>query len=128
MAIPQTPNGKAKLEDVAYRPRLMGPMEELKEMSLLDFRRLSPKVKVSIDKISAKIELLGQESYQNKIRGIQAWQGSPVNSLYKAILNESLRKSLTVNQVIEEKQKRSEETLKPEEFKAVVELNRSFKV
>ena len=128
MAIPQTSGGKAKLEDVAYRPRLMGPMEELKEMSLLDFRRLSPKVKVSIDKISAKIELLGQESYQNKIRGIQAWQGSPVNSLYKAILNESLRKSLTVNQVIEEKQKRSEETLKPEEFKAVVELNRSFKV
>lgn len=128
VAIPQTLGGKARVEDVAYRPRLMGPLEELKEMSLLDFRRLSPKVKVATDKIYAKIELLGQESYQNKIRGIQAWQGSPVNNLYKAILNESLRKGLTVNQVIEEKQKRNEETLKPEEFRAVVELNRSLKV
>lgn len=126
MAIPQTVAGKSKVEDVAYRPRLLGPVDELKEMSLLDFHRLSPKVKVAADKIYAKIELLGKEGYDRRIKGAQAWQASPTNKLYSAILNESLKRFVPVAKVIEERITANKETLTLEEFKEIVQLNKNL--
>lgn len=126
MAIPQTVAGKAKVEDVAYRPRLLGPVEELREMTLLDFHRLSPKVKVAVDKIYAKIELLGKEGYDRRIKGMQAWQESPINKLYSSILNESLKRLVPVSKVIEERAGRQKETLTLEEFKHTVQLNKNL--
>jgi hypothetical protein len=126
MAIPQTVAGKSKVEDVAYRPRLLGPVEELQEMSLLDFHRLSPKIKVAVDKIYAKIELLGKEGYDRRIKGAQAWQSSPTNKLYSAILNESLKRFVPVAKVIEERLTANKETLTLEEFKEIVQLNKKL--
>lgn len=126
MAIPQTVAGKAKVEDVAYRPRLLGPVEELREMTLLDFHRLSPKVKVAVDKIYAKMELLGKEGYDRRIKGMQAWQESPINKLYSSILNESLKRLVPVSKVIEERAGRQKETLTLEEFKHTVQLNKNL--
>lgn len=126
MAIPQTVAGKSKVEDVAYRPRLLGPVDELKEMTLLDFHRLSPKIKVAVDKIYAKIELLSKEGYDRRIKGAQAWQESPTNKLYSAILNESLKRFVPVAKVIEERLTAKKETLTLEEFKEIVQLNKNL--
>ncbi len=125
--IPQAPSGRAKMEDVAFKPRLVGPVEELKGMSLVDFRRLSPKPQVTADKIYAKIELLSEEGYDKKIMGIKAWQASPVNALYGAILNEGMEKAKPVAEVIASRQSAGQETLTPEEFKAVMELSKRLR-
>jgi len=127
IAIPQTASGRSKMEDVAYKPRLVGPVEELREMSLVDFRRLSPQAKVTADKIYAKIELLAEESYEKKILGIKAWQESEVNKMYLGLLNESVDAAKPVQKMIEERQGASKPTLTYEEFKVVMELNRRLR-
>lgn len=127
VAIPQTPAGRSQVADVLYKPRLVGPLEELKEMTLLDFRRLSPQAKVTTDKIYAKIELLSEQGYEKKIQGLKAWQGSPVNIIYLEILNESIGKARPIAKIIEERQKAGRETLSPEEFKMVMGLNRRLR-
>lgn len=126
--IPQVPSGRAKVEDVAYQMRLKSPVEELGEMTLLDFHRLSPKTQVAIDKVYAKIEILGQEGLDKKIKGAKAWQGSPVYKIYTALLTESLLRGVAVDQMIAERQKQKQETLTSEEFKAIVLLNKKIGV
>ncbi|MBI5022590.1 MAG: hypothetical protein HZC05_00245 [Candidatus Magasanikbacteria bacterium] len=127
IAIPQTPSGRSKMEDVTYRPRLVGPVEELREMSLVDFRRLSPQAKVTADKIYAKIELLAEESYEKKILGVKAWQESEVNKIYLGLLNESVDAAKPVQKMIEERQVSGQPTITYEEFKVVMELNRRLR-
>ncbi|KKR99297.1 MAG: hypothetical protein UU49_C0008G0017 [Candidatus Magasanikbacteria bacterium GW2011_GWC2_41_17] len=127
IVIPQTPAGRSKMEDVAYKPRLVGPVEELREMSLVDFRRLSPQAKVTADKIYAKIELLAEESYEKKILGIKAWQESEVNKMYLGLLNESVDAAKPMQKMIEERQGANKPTLTYEEFKVVMELNRRLR-
>ncbi|MEK7190045.1 MAG: hypothetical protein AAB666_03665, partial [Patescibacteria group bacterium] len=127
IAIPQTPSGRSKMEDVAYKPRLVGPVEELRELTLVDFRRLSPQAKVTADKIYAKIELLAEESYEKKIAGIKAWQESEVNKMYLGLLNESVDRAMPVQKMIEERQSANRPTLTYEEFKTVMELNRRLR-
>lgn len=125
-AIPQTLGGRAKVEDVSFKPRLVGPLDELREIDIVNFRRLSPKTKVAADKIMTKIELLAQEGYEKKIKGAQAWQKSPLNRLYSLLLGESLNQKKPVTQIIEERKKQNKETLTFEEFKAIMELNRQL--
>ena len=115
------------MEDVAYKPRLVGPVEELRELTLVDFRRLSPQAKVTADKIYAKIELLAEESYEKKIAGIKAWQESEVNKMYLGLLNESVDRAMPVQKMIEERQGAGRPTLTYEEFKTVMELNRRLR-
>lgn len=123
-AIPQTASGRAKLEDVAYKPRLMGPIEELKEMDFVEFRRLSPKPRVAADKITAKVDLLAKEGYERKLKGVEAWQKSPLNQLYKEMLSESLNKAKAIAQIIAEKTSAKQDVLSEEEFKVIMELNK----
>ncbi|MCX6778912.1 MAG: hypothetical protein NTU97_01630 [Candidatus Magasanikbacteria bacterium] len=123
-AIPQTPSGRAKMDDVAFRPHLMGPVEELQQMNLVEFRRLSPKPRVAADKILTKVELLAKEGYDKKLKGIEAWQKSVLNQLYNALLSESLNKGKPVTQIISEKLSAQQETLSEEEFKVIMDLSR----
>jgi len=125
-AIPQTPSGRAQVSDVVYRTRLIGPIEELSGMDLINFHRLSPKPKVAIDKIKSKIELLGGEGHSKKMQGVQAWQKSPLNQLYVAILNEGIKNIKPVKQIIEERKKNNLETLTSDEFQEIMEFNRSL--
>lgn len=125
-AIPQTPAGRAKVDDVVYRTRLIGPIEELSGMDLVNFHRLSPKPRVAVDKIKSKIELLGGEGHAKKMQGVQAWQKSPLNQLYVAILNEGIKKIMPVKKIIEERQKNNLEVLTPDEFQEIMEFNRTL--
>ena len=106
IAIPQTASGRSKMEDVAYKPRLVGPVEELREMTLVDFRRLSPQSK----------EIFGH------------WRAySKVNKMYLGLLNESVDAAKPVQKMIDERQGANKPTLTYEEFKVVMELNRRLR-
>lgn len=127
MAIPQTIGGRAKVEDVAYKPRLIGPIEELREMNLVEFRRFSPKPQVAADKIISKVELLAKEGYDKKIKGIEAWQKSQLFQLYNSLLSESLNEAKSVAEIIKDRGAAKQETLSEDEFKVIMSLNRQLK-
>jgi len=113
--------------DVKFSPKLVGPKEELARLSLVDFRRLSRDPLSATGKIMDKINLLDQESFQDKIDGIRAYEQSEIYKTYLAIGRESLKTGRAVGEVIRDWQGKGKEVLSEEEFKAILELNKSLK-
>lgn len=121
---PEVPSKKPRLEDIKVRPRLIGPVEEIREMTLVDFRQLAKEPREATQKILDKLNLLERESLTKKIDGIRAWQQSEVNKLYLEIIRESLTKSAPVSRIIAERLTAGKQTLTESEYRAVMELNR----
>lgn len=106
---------------------LVGPVEELREMSLIDFRRLAIDPKEIVRKISDKIDLLQKDSFALRLKGIVAWQESEVNQLHLELAGASLEQGKKIKEIIGERRKAGQLILTEEEFNAIVELNRKLR-
>ncbi|MBI5733473.1 MAG: hypothetical protein HY973_00825 [Candidatus Kerfeldbacteria bacterium] len=114
---------RPRVEDVKAPPRTLGPLEELKSLSLVDFRRLSPSASEALDKIKAKIELIGEASVAKRLEAVRAWQNSVVYQLYLKLGRASIEQGKTIAALIKEFAARGEATLTEQEFEAVVDFN-----
>ncbi len=124
---PPMASGKPRLDDVTYAPRVMGPIDELRQMSLLDFRRLNPDPVKACQKIKEKIELLGEEQYAKRIEAIKAWRQSPVNKLYAKIGQQSIAQKQPVDKIIASQKQAGHECLTIAEFEAIMDLNKELR-
>ncbi len=122
-----TQSGKVRVEDVKYVPKLTGPIDELKEMDLINFRRLSADADTATGKIKEKISFLEEGSYQERLAGIKAWRLSPVNKLYLAIGQESIHSQRPIDEIIQDRKENGGEYLTKPEFAAIMELNRGLR-
>lgn len=113
---------KKKTSDIRPGQRLVGPIDELRIMTLVDFRRLSPDVSVRIQKIRSKIEVIGQDGAQEKIRAIQAIEQSEPMKLYRDLLRQSLVSGRGVEEVSAENKSLKKPSLEPDEFMALKQL------
>ncbi|MCX6800164.1 MAG: hypothetical protein NT091_03390, partial [Candidatus Falkowbacteria bacterium] len=104
-------NGRIKVEDIRYITKTMGPIEELANLNLIDFRRLHQNPQTAIIKIKEKIELLK----------------SPVNQTYLRIGQQSIAHGKSVGEVIKNLQSSNQDYLTEDEFEAVSELNNELK-
>ncbi len=118
---------RAKLQDVKYVPKVMGPLDEIKYLDLTGFRRLDRDPARIIDKIKSKIDLLAEEDYAKKLEGIRFWRSSPVNRQYLEIGHLSISSGKPIDVIIEEKKARGEESLTAQEFEAIMDLNKSLR-
>jgi hypothetical protein len=124
----QTDSGRKKrMDDVMFTPKVMGPIDELRYMDLVTFRRLNPDPVKATVKIKEKIELLGQDQYAKRIEGIKAWRLSPVNKLYSMIGNESITGGKSVEKIIEDLRLKGAEYLAAKEFDAIMDLNKGLR-
>jgi hypothetical protein len=124
----QTADGKVKIEDVKKAPKLTGPVDELGEMDLVDFRRLNPDPQVAAKKIKEKVESLEEKGgYVRRLAGIRAWRQSPLNHLYLQIGQESINQKKSVKEIIGRRRENGEKYLTLEEFNAIMELNRELR-
>jgi hypothetical protein len=112
--------------DVAMVPRLVGPIEELRSISVVDFRRLSRDPKEAALKIKDKIDLLEEQSFSAKTQAAKAWQDSETNRLYLDILRASLD-GKPVPEVISALEDARKPFLTKQEFEAIMELNRKLR-
>lgn len=117
-----TVSTRPQMSDVKFEPKLYGPLDELSAMSLADFRRLSKDPWLAIQKISGKLSILEGESVVRKNDGINALKNSPLYNVYADIMSRALTEGKSFEQVVKE---RGDITL--DEFKAIMELNKSFK-
>ena len=118
---------RPKIEDVKFRPRLLGPVGEIRSLTLSDFRRLSPNAEQAAENILAKIKLLEQDSFSDLVAGVNAWKQSDVNQLYLAIGHQSLAETIPVTQVITKRESQKQPTLTNEEFEAIADLNQKLR-
>jgi hypothetical protein len=127
IAPPSAPQSKMRDVRGAARPRLMGPGEELKNMNLTVFRRLSADPAVACQKLNDRLLILEEQSYSERVDGVKAWQDSPLNKLYLSILNESFGGGGGVSAVIRGREGKGEETLTEAEVRAIMDFNRKLK-
>ena len=118
---------KAAVEDITRPPKVMGPIEELKYLSLKIFRRLAADPKEAILKIKQKIDVMEKESLVKKIQAIKAWRQSEVYKLYLEIGKESIEKNRETSQIVQERENSGKITLSEAEIEAIVELNKSLR-
>jgi hypothetical protein len=127
------PKGKiatpaAEIKVTAYQPpaesafrkerRIMGPIEELLNVDLSEFRALGRSPKEAVNRLYEKISNLAKDSLEEKAKGVAAWKTSPLYRLYLAVGEESLRKGLPVEGILKTKN-----NMTWDEFQAIGDLN-----
>ncbi len=117
--VTETASDKPAFTDVVGKSRLVGPVDELRRMRLIDFRRLSKDPKEACLKISDKIDLLADQSFGLRQQGIDAWHDSEPNRLYLEILRSTLD-GISLSEAIK---KSAPESLSEDEFRNLMELN-----
>lgn len=123
----QADPAKKRIEDVKVVPRLTGPIEELREMTIVDFRRLDVDPMRAVAKIKEKIDLLEDDGFRKKLEGISAWRESPISREYIDIGRKSIGQKKPINEIIHDKQISGQETLKEGEFVAIINLNKELR-
>lgn len=110
------------LHDIKPVPKVMGPLEELKFLDLVNFRRLGKTPADMTAKVFVKIKLLEKEGYDKMIAGIKAWRQSPVNKMYLSTGQEALTKGISVKDLTISR-KDNPDYLSLEEIESINSLN-----
>ncbi len=118
-------SGKIKMADVR-RIKTTGPIDEIKYMDLVNFRRLSNNPEESFEKIRQKLEILEEIDYGKMLEGIKAWRQSPVYKIYLKIFSKSSEEGISVDKVIENLKNSKKEYLSREEINALIRFNKSL--
>lgn len=120
------PAGRPKMVDVKAAPKLTGPVEELRAITVVDFRRLSKDPKEACLKVRDKIDLLAEQSFTRRTEGIAAWSASEVVRTYLELMREGLD-GTPIAEAVAARQAARKPYLTPEEFQAVSELSRQLR-
>jgi len=109
-----------------FKGMVMGPVDEIRNISLVDFRKLAKNPAEAADKIYQQISLLEDESLVKRAQGVIAWHESEIYKIYLNIGATSMSQKKPIEQVIREFKEKGELYLAPEEFNIVADLNRKL--
>lgn len=119
-SLPSASAPRPALSDVQRPTRATsGPIDEL-AYDLVTWRRLAPNPMDRIKKTEAQLDLLEQDGYVQRLRGIQAWRSSDVVKAYLLAEKQSLESSQALPDMLKQP---SANQLTWEEWQAVEELN-----
>lgn len=119
---------KPQVSDVQYKPKLMGPLDELKYLDLDDFHRLGKNIQEMTAEIQEKVELLKEEDFVKGLDGIKAWRQSAVYKIYSEMGIDSIMTGKSIEQVIIDRQVQNKPTLTQSEFEAIMDLNKKLEI
>ncbi len=121
------PKPKQKIADMRKTTILTGPVQEIAQMRLIDFRRSAQEPKIRVEKIIAAVNRIGEGSYKEKIQAIFAWRRSEPHKIYEEMLINALKNKKSIKQVVDEGVKaRKKNDLNQEEFSAIIIANRAL--
>ncbi len=119
-------SSKKLIADVALPSSLVGPIEELQQLTIAEWRRMAGDTSERAQKVLQRINIIAEDSLTEQARAIEAWKMSPLYKLYIAIGQECMERSASVEAVVKDREGRGEQTLTVEEFEAIADLNRSL--
>lgn len=122
-----TPTVRPKMEDVRTMHRLSGPVDQLRAMTLVDFRRLSKDPFISAEKIKDQTDLAEAEGFEKKIAAIKAWQSSPLYHIYLSIARKSMQEGKPLEWARAESEKAGELMMAAPELAAILKLNNEMR-
>lgn len=117
---------KKSVSDVKTKAKLVGPIDELKNITVREWRTFGSDIKTRVDKIRDKIDIIAEDSVSERVKAIKAWKSSPLYRLYLNIGAMSMEQGNTLDQVLSGMVGQKKETLTKEEFDAIADLNRTL--
>ncbi len=114
---------RPRMEDVRPVRRLAGPVDELRLLTLEDFRRLSKEPKTAMAKVLDQAELLRSQGEDQWFAAVKAWRASPLNGWYVRAMQEALSRGLDVRGLLAEKRAAGEIVPSDAEVDALTQLN-----
>ncbi len=114
---------RPRMEDVRPAHRLAGPVDELRLLTLEDFRRLSKDPKTAMAKVLDQAELLRSQGEDQWFAAVKAWRASPLNGWYVRAMQEALARGSDVRGLLAEKRAAGETVPSDAEVDALTQLN-----
>lgn len=118
-------NTKPVLQDVTLSPqtekKTVGPLEEFKLFSLVDFRRLANNPAIAARILEEKLQALQAESFLRYLQAVAAWRQSPLYGQYQQVIKNALLGKRRIQDFLAGSADKQQ--LRWEEFKALVEFN-----
>lgn len=132
---PEIKEAKPRLQDIkrpsffGQKPRveLVGPIEEIRNLSLSDLREMSDNPAKALEKIKEKIFLLEKKSFLKKIQAIKAWHENEIYQLYLEIGRQVIQERTNLEKTLERRQSQGLPVLTKEEFSAIMDFNKSLR-
>ncbi len=113
--------GKPQMTDVRFAPKLTGPLDELAQMNLQKFRRLSKDPTHATTKIKDLVALLTDQGMERHIEAVHAWRQSPMQQQYMQLMREAVATGKGITEVLSTKT--GEDVFTSEELLALMKLN-----
>lgn len=114
------PATKPPMRDI-IKPKEMGPVDEIRYFTLVDFRRLAPDAPESARRLKQKLINLRDESYVWYMEALAAWRESPLFADYVRAVAGALKSGSQLAAVTGEKGK-----IQLNEIKALVEMEKQL--
>lgn len=114
---------RPKAVDIKSSNKLVDGVEEMRIMTLKDFRRLSQDPAEAIKRINQKVQLIEKESMTKKMAAIDAWRENEISALYRDMASESMSAGGSMQAVIAKRTSEGKDALTEEEFDALLDLN-----
>lgn len=126
----QRPRGtdRPTMADVVRPTVALGPAEEMRSMTLIEFRRLGQGATDAAKKILDTFAHLQRESFSVWADAVAGWRQSAVYQLYVDMGRESLEKGVPITQIIAERSKSGQPYVSEHEFGALSDLNRQLQM
>ena len=114
--------------DIVRPPMTLGPAEELRSLTLIEFRRMGQGAAEAAKKLLEKFQHLKRESFAVWSQALAGWRQSDVYQLYLAMGRESLERGAPISQIIAERGRTGLPYLSEHEFSILVDLNRQLQI
>ena len=118
-----TPAAKIPMHDIVSRPKILNPVEEIRFISSVDFRRLAPTIPEAVARLKQKFINLREESMVLFLEGWAAWKESPLYVDYVTAVAGLLARNQKIANLIADKK-----NLQPDEISALVDMEHSLSV
>lgn len=114
------------MSDVSQPAQVLGPAEEMRTLTLTQFRRLGQGAGDSTRHLLAKFHNLQKESFTLWAEAIASWRQSEVYRIYLDMGRQSLDSGIPITQVVQQRAQANQPYLSEHEFSVVADLNRQL--
>lgn len=109
-------------------PRLVGPVEELQQLTLQDFRKIAKAPADAATRIVEKLALLEKDSFTKRAEGVKVLRGSPLMAVYAEVMNAALIAKRSAEAELKERLAKDKTALTREEFQALGGLSAQIRL
>ena len=110
-----------------YQRKTQSPEEELRRLTLKDFRLLGADPIKTAEYVKNKIAVIAKHGEDKKANAILAWRQSPLNMVYLKIGQKSIARLQSVDEILAQIQASDQSAMTKAEFDAIGEINKELK-